>query len=92
MLNKDDYVNRNSEVFASEIDDEVVMMHIKTGKYYGLDDIGSRIWELMENKIQVKTIIEQLLKEYNVDEQECEKDVLELLEQLESNNLIEVQE
>jgi polyhydroxyalkanoate synthesis regulator phasin len=87
-LDKTTWVKRNNEVFASEIDDEVVMMHVKTGKYYGLDDIGSRIWELMETKIQVQEIINQLMKEYEVSQQECEKDVLELMENLKAQDLI----
>ena len=88
MITKESTVIRNKEVFASEIDNEVVMMHIKTGKYYGLDDIGSRIWEMMEEKIRVEDLIQQLLEEYEVSEEECTRDVLELLENLQTNDLI----
>jgi hypothetical protein len=88
MITKESTVIRNNEVFASEIDNEVVMMHIQTGKYYGLDDIGSRIWEMMEAKIRVEDLIQQLLEEYEVSEEECTRDVLELLENLQTNDLI----
>ena len=87
-ITTDSVVRRNEEVFASEIDNEVVMMNIQTGKYYGLDEIGSRIWELMKQKIKVKDLIKKLLEEYDVSEQECEKDVLELLMELQSNDLV----
>ena len=90
MIDEQTYVKRNNEVFANEIDGEAVMMNIQTGKYYGLDEIGSRIWELMEQKIQVKEIIEQLQKEYDVNEQQCKTDVLNLLNELKSNQLIEI--
>jgi myo-inositol-1-phosphate synthase len=90
MIDEQNYVKRNNEVFANEIDGEAVMMNIQTGKYYGLDEIGSRIWELMERKIQVKEIIEQLQKEYDVSEQQCKTDVLNLLNDLKSNQLIDV--
>ena len=90
MIDEQTYVKRNNEVFANEIDGEAVMMNIQTGKYYGLDEIGSRIWELMEQKIQVKAIIEQLQKEYDVSEQQCKSDVLNLLNELKTNQLIEV--
>jgi len=92
MIDQQTYVKRNNDVFANEIDGEAVMMHIQTGKYYGLDEIGSRIWELMEHKIQVKTIIEQLLKEYDVSEQQCKTDVINLLNELKQNELIEISE
>lgn len=90
MIDEQTYVKRNNEVFANEIDGEAVMMNIQTGKYYGLDEIGSRIWEMMERKIQVKEIIEQLQKEYDVSEQQCKTDVLNLLNDLKSNQLIDV--
>ncbi len=92
MITKESYVIRNNEVFANEIDNEVVMMHIKTGKYYGLDDIGSRLWERMKEKIQVGELIGQLLEEYEVSEEECAKDVLEILVELQSNELIKTEE
>ena len=90
MIDEQTYVKRNNEAFANEIDGEAAMMNIQTGKYYGLDEIGSRIWELMEQKIQVKAIIDQLKKEYDVSEQQCKTDVLNLLNELKTNQLIEV--
>jgi len=67
-------------------------MNIQTGKYYGLDEIGTRIWELMKEEIEVKKIINELRKEFDVSEQQCKKDVLTLLGDLEKNQLIEVSE
>ena len=90
MIDQHTYVKRNNDVFANEIDGEVVMMNIQTGKYYGLDEVGSRIWEMMEYKIQVKNIIEQLQMEYDVSEKQCKTDVLNLLNDLKSNQLIEI--
>jgi len=92
MIDEQSYVKRNNDVFANDIDGEAVMMNIQTGKYYGLDEIGSRIWELMEQKIQVKAIIDQLQKEYEVSEQQCKTDVLNLLTELKTNQLIEISE
>ena len=91
-ITTDTYIKRNNEVFASEIDDEVVMMNIQSGKYFGMDAIGSRIWQLVEEKIQVKEIIAQLLEEYNVTEEQCSNDVLEFLNELYEQNLVQVTE
>ena len=90
MIREESYVKRNNEVFASEIDDEVVMMNIDTGKYYGMDAIGSRIWELIADEIQVKELIGKLMEEYDVEEEQCRKDVLEFLNQLNANKLLQV--
>ena len=88
-ITTDTFIKRNNEVFASEIDDEVVMMNIQSGKYFGMDAIGSRIWQLVEEKIQVKEIIAQLLEEYNVTEEQCRNDVLEFLNELYEQNLVQ---
>jgi len=91
-ITTDTTIKRNNEVFASEIDDEVVMMNIQSGKYFGMDAIGSRIWQLVEEKIRVKDIIAQLLEEYDVTEEQCRSDVLEFLNELYEQNLVEVTE
>src|SRR6056297_67631 len=90
MVDVNSTVKRNEEVFANEVDGEAVMMNIQTGKYYGLDEIGTRIWELMEEEIEVRKIIDELRKEFDVSEQQCKKDVLTLLDDLKSNQLIEI--
>lgn len=90
MITEDNYIKRNKEVFASEIDEEVVMMNVDTGRYYGMDTVGSRIWELVAEEIQVKDVIETLMEEYDVSEEQCKKDVLEFLNELYENKLIQV--
>lgn len=90
MIKTESYIKRNKEVFASEIDDEVVMMNVDTGKYYGMDTVGSRIWELIAEEIQVKEVINKLMEEYDVGEEQCEKDVLEFLNELYENKLVQV--
>ena len=87
-ITPDTYIKRNNEVFASQIDDEVVMMNIQSGKYYGMDSIGSRIWELINAKIPVQKAIDQLLEEYDVSEEQCQDDVLEFLDVLNENRLV----
>ena len=90
MIKTESYIKRNKEIFASEIDDEVVMMNVDTGKYYGMDTVGSRIWELIAEEIQVKEVINKLMEEYDVGEEQCEKDVLEFLNELYENKLVQV--
>ena len=90
MITTESYIKRNNEVFASEIDNEVVMMNVESGKYYGMDAIGSRIWELIKEKVQVTEVIETLLEEYDVSWEQCRKDVLDFLNELYAQNLVEV--
>ena len=83
-------IARSSELVSSDIDGEVVMMSIENGKYYGLDKTGSRIWELLENQFSVSGLIDQLLLEFAVDRETCERDVVAFLEQLDEDNMLEI--
>jgi len=82
---------RNQEIVDAGIDGETVMMSIATGQYYGLDTIASDIWNMLEKPTKVQTICQQLLEDYDVDSQQCHKDVLAFLNSLKDNNIIEVQ-
>ncbi|EHQ89383.1 lasso peptide biosynthesis PqqD family chaperone [Desulfosporosinus youngiae] len=81
-------VKRINDIPSAVIDDEIVMMHIEKGKYYGLDPVGSRIWGLMENPQIVSSIVKTLLEEYDVDTMTCEQQVLEFINKLKDEELI----
>lgn len=75
--------SRNEDEFlCTEVDSETVMMHTETGKYYGLDKISTHIWQLLENKLSAATLINRLVKEYEVEPATCEKDTKELLDNM----------
>ena len=78
------------ELVSSDPDGETVMMSIKNGKYYGMDAIGSRIWELIKQPRSVSELCGILLTEFNVDRERCEKDVLVFLNKLAEDNLVKV--
>lgn len=86
----DDKIRQSKEIDATELDGEKVMMNLELGKYFALNSVGSRIWDIIENEIQVKDIVETLLKEYKVDKKKCEESVINYLVSLENEKLIEV--
>jgi hypothetical protein len=92
VLTLDSVVQRNPKLVASQMDGEVVMMSIDDGAYYGLDEIGSRIWELMEIPVKVNSILVSLLEEFEVEKEECVTDTLEFLNDLMDKNLLLVKE
>ncbi len=75
-------VSRNERIVGSTIDGEVVVMNIQDGQYYGMDDIGSRIWNLLETPRTIDALIGELLAEFDIERQTCEKDILPFLERL----------
>jgi hypothetical protein len=72
--------NRNEQIIDGELDDNQVMMHIEKGKYFGLNPVGKRIWELIEQPRSFKEITAILLSEFNVSEEQCKQEVNEFLE------------
>ena len=70
--------------------DEVTILQMPTGFYYGLDPVGTRVWNLIRQPRAIVDILETLLAEYEVEPANCEADLLALLENLRKENLIEV--
>jgi len=87
-LNLSSKVIQNKETLSSAIDDELVLLSIINNKYYGMDSVGNRIWDLLAEPIIIGDMISTLTKEYNISEDECEKDVLSFLNELHSEKLI----
>ena len=81
-------IKRNPEMVTSNIDGEIVMMSIDHGEYYGLDEIGSRIWELLENPMTIEHLIDILVEEFEVNKETCTSDTLEFLNDLAQKNII----
>jgi hypothetical protein len=90
VITAETIIGRSSEVVASDIDGEVVMMSIEKGKYYGMDLIASRIWELLGKQIKVADLIGMLTQEYKVSREDCERDVMPFLNDLLKEKLIEI--
>jgi hypothetical protein len=90
-ISTESVVNQIEDIVASDIDDEKVMMSVEMGQYYGLDPVGSRVWELIGKPVKVSALIDALLLNYDVDRETCERDVLEFLEQLHEAGILQVE-
>lgn len=90
VINENFSVVQAIDVVAADMDGETVMMRIKSGMYYGLDDIGSRIWDLITTPRQVSQVIDSLMEEYDVGRAQCQKNTLVLLNHLYEEGLIRI--
>lgn len=88
-LTLDTVIQRSSELLSSELDEETVMMDIETGDYYGLNNVGSRIWAHSENPVSVSELCEKLQGEFEVPADQCQSDVLDFLKELEERKVIQ---
>ena len=80
--------SRNQQIIDGELDNNQVMMHLEKGKYFGLNPVGKRIWELIENPKSFSEIIQCLLSEFNVTEEQCTREVQDFLDKAITNDII----
>ena len=89
-VNIDSVITKNKEIDDADLDGEKVMMNLDKGQYFMMNEVGSRIWELIEGNTPIVNIIEALTNEYDVDEETCENTVMEFLGRLKDADLIKV--
>lgn len=87
-INLNSIIKRNPELVSTEVDGERVMMSVDSGEYFGLDPVGSRIWELIENPIRVDSLLDLLIDEFDVSKEQCESDTFEFLNELRDKNIL----
>lgn len=76
---------------SCDLREEAVLLNLQSGTYFGLNPLGARVWELIQRPAKVSFIKDELLREYNVDADQCEADLLSFLKQLQSHELVKVQ-
>jgi Coenzyme PQQ synthesis protein D (PqqD) len=72
---------------AREVGDEVVILDLETGTYYGLDRVGARIWSLLSAGRTLDEVRQAILAEYEVERSRLESDIDRLLVQLVESQL-----
>ena|SRR5688572_26347105 len=75
---------------SCDLGGEAAILSINSGVYYGLDEIGALIWNLIQVPQRVTAIREAVVREYEVEPARCERDVISILEKLLAERLIEV--
>ena len=80
---------RKSRTISGKLHDEMVMMDLEQGKYFSLNQVATRIWELLEKPIEVEALCKLLMEEYGVEKEQCLSEVMELLAELKRLNLAE---
>jgi hypothetical protein len=80
----------SKDQMASEIAGETVILGLTAGRYYGLDAVGARVWQLIQTPIAVADVERTIVSEYQVDPERCQTDLLQLLGQMITAGLVEV--
>ena len=83
-------VSATDQVSSELQEGDTAILNLKDGVYYGLNSVGNRIWNLIQSPKSVMELRDTLLAEYEVDAEVCTRELIALLENLSSQNLIEV--
>lgn len=75
---------------AAHLGDEAVLLDVNSGRYYGLNELGARIFELAKAATSVRAIMDALLQEYKVEAARLEADLMAFLQEMEKRQLIQV--
>jgi hypothetical protein len=71
------------------IGDESVILNLDNGQYYGLDEIGTRMLELLEEHGDIDTVVNTLAEEYDTERERIRADLQQLLGELQDQGIVQ---
>ena len=80
----------NTDLLCCELTEGAVILDLNSGVYYGLDGVGTFIWNLIQQPRSISSIVSAVLEEYLVDGERCRQDLNKLLLEMVQLKLIEV--
>jgi hypothetical protein len=80
-----------SDVLSQEVAGETVLLDLTSEKYFGLDPVGTRIWQLLKEDRPLSEVIAVLLAEYDIGADQLQSDLFSLLEKLREKGLIQLE-
>ena len=78
------------DVLFHEVGGEAVILNLESGKYFGLDEVGTRMWVLLSEHGAVEPVLRVLFEEYDVEEERLRADLLKLIDDLASHGLLKL--
>jgi hypothetical protein len=89
MASRFRYLAPAPDVLMQTVVGESVLLDLRSQKYFGLNQVGTRAWELLQQGGDVAAVQARLLEEYDVEARQLERDLDELLERLLRAGLVE---
>ncbi|MBF0406255.1 MAG: PqqD family protein [Candidatus Riflebacteria bacterium] len=83
-------IKSSDELISTPVKDELVMMNVETGKYFGLNHVATTVWQNLQNEISVADLCEKVCSEFEVSPEVCRSEVMAFLETLHQKDLISV--
>jgi hypothetical protein len=91
-MNLNQNVTLSPEVISQEVSGETVLLDLESENYFGLDEVGTRIWQLMKETNDLQAIYQTLLAEYDVSEERLQQDLDTLLGEIAGLGLVTLEQ
>ncbi len=78
------------ENISADLAGEVVIVNLNSSVYYGLEGVGYRVWDLIQEPITIEAIRDRLVEEYDVEPERLESDLLTFIEKMEAEGLVAI--
>ena len=85
-------ISRHQDQVSCNLEELVVLLSVQSGKYYHMNAVGSRIWELLQAPQTLKTLCDLLVDEFDISLEQCQDEVQEFIAYLQSNHLVKLTE
>jgi Coenzyme PQQ synthesis protein D (PqqD) len=88
LLNDTTRITARPDQISSDLEGETILLHMTSGLYYGLNDVGVKIWTLIQMPQTLAELRQTLLNDYDVTAEDCDRELKELLISLKAADLI----
>jgi hypothetical protein len=85
----DQRVRVSDDVVFRELEGEAVLLNLASGMYFGLDAVGTRVWHLLGERPTLQAVFDEMLQEFEVDEQTLRADLIALVDRLTEHGLLQ---
>jgi hypothetical protein len=80
------------DLLTTEFGPEIVILNLRDGVYYSVENTGTRVWQLLQEPTTVQAVCDAIATEYEVPAAVCEEDVRALISTLAARGLVQVGE
>ena len=87
-MNLNQVVTLSPDVISQEVSGETVLLDLNSENYFGLDEVGTRIWQLIESSGNLQEIYDTMLEEYEVEADQLLDDMEQLVVDIEKAGLV----
>ena len=89
-IDRSTVLRRAASQLSCLVNGEAVVLHVPDAMYYSMDDVGAFVWQQIEQPLSVAELSARVAACYDVDDRQCEADVIEFLTSVHAAGLLEI--